>query len=80
MTASSALEIGAIAANRGRYAAFPMAETPLREVPLSCVAYFSMEFMLSEASPIYSGGLGNVAGDQLKDASWGRHGLIQSDF
>jgi starch phosphorylase len=27
-----------------------------------------MEFMLSEAVPIYSGGLGNVAGDQLKSA------------
>ncbi|HLP15262.1 MAG TPA: alpha-glucan family phosphorylase [Bacteroidota bacterium] len=37
--------------------------------PLSCIAYFSMEFMLSEALPIYSGGLGNVAGDQLKTAS-----------
>jgi len=36
--------------------------------PLGCVAYFSMEFMLSEALPIYSGGLGNVAGDQLKAA------------
>lgn len=36
---------------------------------LSGVAYFSMEFMLSEALPIYSGGLGNVAGDQLKTAS-----------
>jgi starch phosphorylase len=36
---------------------------------LSCVVYFSMEFMLSEALPIYSGGLGNVAGDQLKSAS-----------
>src|SRR6185503_11380949 len=36
--------------------------------PLSRVAYFSMEFMLSEALPIYSGGLGNVAGDQLKAA------------
>ncbi len=36
---------------------------------LSCVAYFCMEFMLSEALPIYSGGLGNVAGDQLKTAS-----------
>jgi len=33
------------------------------------VAYFSMEYMLSEALPIYSGGLGNVAGDQLKAAS-----------
>lgn len=37
--------------------------------PLSHIAYFSMEFMLSEALPIYSGGLGNVAGDQLKAAS-----------
>ena len=36
---------------------------------LTCVAYFSMEFGLSEALPIYSGGLGNVAGDQLKAAS-----------
>ncbi len=36
---------------------------------LGCVAYFSMEFMLSETLPIYSGGLGNVAGDQLKAAS-----------
>ncbi len=39
------------------------------ESPLTCAAYFSMEFMLSEALPIYSGGLGNVAGDQLKTAS-----------
>jgi len=39
------------------------------ETPLTSVAYFSMEFMLSEALPIYSGGLGNVAGDQLKTAS-----------
>ena len=39
------------------------------KTPLTCVAYFSMEFMLSEALPIYSGGLGNVAGDQLKAAS-----------
>lgn len=36
---------------------------------LAEVAYFSMEYMLSEALPIYSGGLGNVAGDQLKAAS-----------
>jgi starch phosphorylase len=39
------------------------------QTPLTSVAYFSMEFMLSEALPIYSGGLGNVAGDQLKTAS-----------
>lgn len=37
--------------------------------PLSCLAYFSMEYMLNEALPIYSGGLGNVAGDQLKAVS-----------
>ena len=36
---------------------------------LHTVAYFSMEYMLSEALPIYAGGLGNVAGDQLKAAS-----------
>ena len=36
---------------------------------LTTVAYFSMEFMLTEALPIYSGGLGNVAGDQMKAAS-----------
>ena len=41
---------------------------------LGGVAYFSMEFMLSEALPIYSGGLGNVAGDQLKTASTSRAG------
>ena len=33
------------------------------------IAYFCMEFMMTEALPIYSGGLGNVAGDQLKTAS-----------
>ena len=38
------------------------------QAPLTAVAYFSMEFMLGEALPIYSGGLGNVAGDQLKAA------------
>lgn len=33
------------------------------------VAYFSMEFGLSEALPVYSGGLGILAGDHLKTAS-----------
>ncbi len=36
---------------------------------LQQVAYFSMEFGLSEALPIYSGGLGILAGDCLKTAS-----------
>jgi len=44
-------------------------ETAHPQSPLTAVAYFSMEFMLSDALPIYSGGLGNVAGDQLKSAS-----------
>ena len=39
------------------------------QAPLTRVAYFCMEFALSEALPVYSGGLGNVAGDQLKAAS-----------
>jgi starch phosphorylase len=38
------------------------------DAKLTCTAYFSMEFMLSDALPIFSGGLGNVAGDQLKSA------------
>ncbi len=33
------------------------------------VAYFSMEFGLSESLPLYSGGLGVLAGDLLKTAS-----------
>ena len=40
-----------------------------KNTSLKCIAYFSMEYMLSEALPIYVGGLGNVAGDQLKSAS-----------
>ncbi|MGB7571358.1 MAG: alpha-glucan family phosphorylase [Methanothrix sp.] len=46
-------------------------ERPLAAIKddLSSVAYFSMEFGLSEALPIYSGGLGMLAGDYLKTAS-----------
>jgi glycogen phosphorylase len=36
---------------------------------LGSVAFFSLEFAISESLPIYSGGLGNVAGDYLKAAS-----------
>ena len=39
-----------------------------REEPF-CVAYFSAEFGLTECLPIYSGGLGVLAGDHLKSAS-----------
>jgi len=37
--------------------------------PLRLAAYFSMEFGLSEALPIYAGGLGVLAGDVLKAAN-----------
>lgn len=39
------------------------------QAAIAGIVYFSMEYMLSEALPIYAGGLGNVAGDQLKSAS-----------
>ncbi|HYS42997.1 MAG TPA: alpha-glucan family phosphorylase, partial [Geobacteraceae bacterium] len=37
--------------------------------PSMRVAYFSMEFGLHESLPVYSGGLGILAGDHLKSAS-----------
>jgi glycogen phosphorylase len=37
--------------------------------PGTRIAYFSMEFGLHESLPIYSGGLGILAGDHLKSAS-----------
>ncbi len=35
----------------------------------ACIAYFSAEFGITESLPIYSGGLGILAGDHLKSAS-----------
>ena len=55
--------------NRESYRADAWFQHKHPSAALSTVAYFSMEFMLSEALPIYSGGLGNVAGDQMKAAS-----------
>ncbi|MGJ0430027.1 alpha-glucan family phosphorylase [Methylobacter sp.] len=40
-----------------------------QDIALRTIAYFSMEFGLSEALPIYSGGLGLLAGDHLKAAN-----------
>ncbi|WP_448562069.1 alpha-glucan family phosphorylase [Trichothermofontia sp.] len=37
--------------------------------PKDCIAYFSAEFGLTECLPVYSGGLGVLAGDHLKSAS-----------
>ncbi len=39
------------------------------EKPKECYAYFSAEFGLTDCLPIYSGGLGVLAGDHLKSAS-----------
>lgn len=39
------------------------------DTPLKGIAYFSMEFGLGEALPLYAGGLGVLAGDYLKAAS-----------
>lgn len=50
----------------GRFKAY-MAEKPEKDYP--SVAYFSMEFGLHESLQIYSGGLGVLAGDYLKEAS-----------
>lgn len=38
-------------------------------MPDGCVAYFSAEFGLDESLPIYSGGLGVLAGDHIKAAA-----------
>jgi starch phosphorylase len=58
-----------VQANRQAEAAPAWFQQKHPDAQITCVAYFCMEFMLSEALPIYSGGLGNVAGDQLKAAS-----------
>ncbi len=55
--------------NRESYTADAWFQKKHPDAALTSIAYFSMEFMLSEALPIYSGGLGNVAGDQMKAAS-----------
>jgi len=62
--------VQAMMAGRQRALAAPSWLQGLPAAPaLRSVAYFSMEYMLGESLPIYSGGLGNVAGDQLKAAS-----------
>jgi starch phosphorylase len=44
-------------------------QTHKGDVGLDAVAYFSPEFGVGEALPVYSGGLGILAGDHLKAAS-----------
>lgn len=61
-------DVQALEESEERYRATP-AWRPSGTTTLPRVAYFSMEFGLHEALPLYSGGLGVLAGDHLKTAS-----------
>jgi starch phosphorylase len=61
-------DLKALEESRERYRAAP-AWRPAGSSRLPRVAYFSMEFGLHEALPLYAGGLGVLAGDYLKTAS-----------
>jgi starch phosphorylase len=60
--------VHALEESRRRYHATP-AWLPAGATSLPPVAYFSMEFGLHEALPLYAGGLGILAGDYMKTAS-----------
>ncbi len=51
------------------YASFTKYMEDAEKIPEQQVAYFSMEYGLHESIKIYSGGLGILAGDYLKEAS-----------
>jgi starch phosphorylase len=55
--------------NHGSYNADTWFQNKHPGASLTAIAYFIWSSCLSEALPIYSGGLGNVAGDQMKAAS-----------
>jgi starch phosphorylase len=61
-------ELRALEKAEARYRSAP-AWRPPDVKPLPRIAYFSMEFGLHEALPLYAGGLGILAGDHLKTAS-----------
>jgi len=61
-------DLQALEQSRERYRATPPWRPP-GTTDLPRVAYFSMEFGLHEALPLYAGGLGILAGDCLKTAS-----------
>ncbi|BCX87650.1 glycogen phosphorylase [Methylomarinovum tepidoasis] len=59
-----------IAAERRRYLERPTwFQEAGGQTPLQHIAYFCMEYGLTEALPLYSGGLGILAGDYLKSCS-----------
>jgi starch phosphorylase len=61
-------DVQALEESEERYRTTP-AWRPSDTTALPRVAYFSMEFGIHEALPLYSGGLGVLAGDHLKTAS-----------
>jgi starch phosphorylase len=62
------LDLQELEVSRERYHATPPWRPPGTDT-LPRVAYFSMEFGLHDALPLYAGGLGVLAGDYLKTAS-----------
>lgn len=63
-------EVEAVAVARAAYLSAPgWLERTHGPEALTGVAYFSMEFGLGSALPLYAGGLGILAGDHLKSAS-----------
>ena len=62
-------QLSRLTAARGAYLARQAWFARAHGDALHAVAYFSMEFGLGEALPLYAGGLGVLAGDLLKTAS-----------
>jgi starch phosphorylase len=63
-------ELARLSEERRQYLAFPGRFSEVHaDASIRKIAYFSMEFGLGEALPLYAGGLGILAGDYLKAAS-----------
>lgn len=63
-------KVQTLAAERRAYLEKPVWFQEVKgDAPLRSIAYFSMEYGLTEALPLYSGGLGMLAGDFLKTCS-----------
>ena len=65
----SIAELARLAEARSEYQDAPTWFADVHAKEGGCIAYFSMEYGLAEALPLYSGGLGILAGDHLKSAS-----------
>lgn len=60
---------GSSVTGNGEEETAPITNNQLPNSQKECYAYFSMEFGLADCIPVYSGGLGVLAGDHLKSAS-----------